>query len=1674
MGKTDIPKFRIFFSSPGDVQSERYLADEVVKRLQAEFADRAYLEPIFWEHEPLRATAHFQEQIPRPSQTDLVVVILWSRFGTRLPPGVACRPDGSHYMSGTEYEFEDAIGSHRERGVPDLLVYRKTAVAMTELDSEELVLERLSQKRALDSFIGKWFSDESGSFKAAFHTFETPAGFEEILEKHLKKLLEEKFPLSLDDPPPPPRFWKDAPFRGLEYFDVEHAPIFCGRTAACDDVLGILRRQAAAGRAFALIVGASGLGKSSLMRSGVLPRLIRPGEIEGIGLWKYAIFRPSDSKGSLVRGLAFSLLREMALPNLAGRTVDSAELTRLLAEEPDTAAEMIKDELLSLANETAAKEDLASPPLSRLALAVDQFEEIFTIEGQANEDRLQFIRALDALARSGVVWIMASVRSDFYAACSEIPELMSLKKDGQYDLKPPTPAEITQMIRRPLMLSGLRFESKKVSDEQLDDVIRDSAKDNPEALPLLEFTLDELYRRRSPEGEITFSAYRELGRLEGALAKRAEEVFQSLSSKVQDCFGSVFAGLTALQQSEKDRVVRRRVTLDRLANTPERLEFVQIFIKARLFVADREDDGTASVSIAHEAIYKHWERLQHWLKEDREFLLARARLTSRAAEWRGEERSPDYLLPEGAPLKEAKKWLDRRRDDFSAEVVEYIEASLKAGAGRKRRRTLLATSGLSLLVFISLFALVVWDTYFRMHETFCANFTWRNGAMECVGEISSSMQKQRNRTYKFYTRGGKTLNVEILNGSGTLVENDEGEAVFEHHYDRADRVSEIVVKNRHGKRLERKVLTFTRNIVDITSLDRFDRPKKRKKSEVSRERVTLDKNGFEIHALYMNSYGTPKPNEEGFVAAKQENDERGLWIKLDVFDSNDQPMSTNSGIGGVTVKYDSLGNEIEYAFFGVDGEPTLQIDGVAGWRSKFDEKGNKIESAFFGVDGKPTLIDDGYAIWRSKFDEKGNEIEIAFFGVDGKPILHKEGYAIWRSKFDEKGNETQRTSFGVDGKPILIDDGYAIWRSKFDAKGNKIENAFFGVDGEPILDKNGVAGWRSKFDEKGNQVERAFFGVDGEPILIDDGYAGWRSKFDEKGNKIESAFFGVDGKPTLIDDGYAIWRSKFDEKGNEVESSFFGVDGKPILHKEGYAIWRSKFDEKGNEIESAFFGVDGERTLQIDGVAVWRSKFDEKGNKIESAYFGVDGKPTLHKVGVAVWRSKFDEKGNKIEIAYFGVDGKPTLIDDGYAVWRSKFDEKGNEIESAYFGVDGKPILHKEGNAVWRSKFDEKGNEIERAFFGVDGEPTLQIDGVAGWRAKFDEKGNETQRTSFGVDGKPILVAEGFAGWRSKFDEKGNQVERAFFGVDGKPILIDDGYAIWRSKFDAKGNKIENAFFGVDGKPILIDDGYAIWRSKFDAKGNKIERAFFGVDGERTLQIDGVAGWRSKFDEKGNEIERAFFGVDGEPILIDDGYAGWRSKFDAKRNEIEREYFGVDGRPTLDSNGIAGYLLTRDVKNTPSRNIDFNTEYEPIQGWFVLARGFINWKKKADQFVFQLLNGKPVSVPKLKALLEERLKAYLISFRAELLRRTNPELFFNARGVLVTFIGPDSQAEAAGVKPGDILLKYNGTKLNSVHQAIATIEEFKGEQAELIVLRDGKHISFTMKPGKIGVMLEPQ
>ena len=339
-----------------------------------------------------------------------------------------------------------------------------------------------------------------------------------------------------------------SPFRGLDVFEFENADLFFGRARAIAACTERLEQLAASGKAFLLIYGMSGSGKSSLLRAGLLPSITRPGAVAGIALWRRCLIRPSEGPDA-VASLAAGLLREGALAGACLRS-DSGGVGSTLSSAPDRALALIRQALGK-----AAAAAGSAPSQVRLVLAVDQMEELFTTEKEP-ASREALVRLLAAFAGSGLVWVIGTIRSDFFHRCGEVPGFSALKDGlGSYELLPPTGPEIAQIIREPARAAGLRFE-ESADRGRLDDVLQEAAAADPGSLPLLEFVLDALYEAGRERRLLTFAAYRALGGLEGAIARRADEVVDALPPDIQEALPAVLRALTTVRLGDETVTAR--------------------------------------------------------------------------------------------------------------------------------------------------------------------------------------------------------------------------------------------------------------------------------------------------------------------------------------------------------------------------------------------------------------------------------------------------------------------------------------------------------------------------------------------------------------------------------------------------------------------------------------------------------------------------------------------------------------------------------------------------------------------------------------------------------------------------------------------------------------------------------------------------------------------------------------------------------------------------------------------------------------------------------------------------------------------------------------------------------------------------------------------------------------
>ncbi|MBV9549723.1 MAG: AAA family ATPase [Alphaproteobacteria bacterium] len=670
-------QLRIFISSPGDVTEERRRAAIVIQRIRREFSRFFDISAILWEYDPMLASGTFQDVIEKPSNTDIVVLILWARLGTPLPErykGI----DGRVPVTGTEWEFEDALAANRAKGTPDLLVYRKTIAPQAAFTDNAEMAKAQGQWELLQQFWLRHFISRDGTFKAAFNQFSALDEFEQQLEMHLRALLRDRVGKLLKAEGRKPIAWHaGSPFRGLSVFGPEHAAIFFGREKAEQELVELLARRADDGAAFVLILGASGSGKSSLLRAGVLPMVESPGIVAGVARWRRLLFTPAELGADPFAGFAGRLLSGDVLPE-AARFGDAVAWRRLLAASPTDAAGRIRDALRTAAQD--ANLTGGAMPL-RLFLLVDQLEEIFTSPSFTAESRNAFAALLAALAGSGAVWVAGTMRADFFPRLVEVETLARLAAgDGAYALAPPRGPEIERMIGRPAEAAGIAFETDPRTGISLDAELLEAATAAPGALPLMEFTLDELYRRdiQTRGGDfLTFDTFRALGGLEGSIAAQAEATVAALPQAEADALPVLVRGLVLV--GEDDRIGARAAPAAELHASPELAALTDALVAARLLVVSGD-----SIRVAHEALLRAWPRAAALIAEDRELLRVRARAEQAMHRWLGEQEAADFLLPRGRSLAEAMELLEARRPELGQDLVRFIESSAAADEARRQ------------------------------------------------------------------------------------------------------------------------------------------------------------------------------------------------------------------------------------------------------------------------------------------------------------------------------------------------------------------------------------------------------------------------------------------------------------------------------------------------------------------------------------------------------------------------------------------------------------------------------------------------------------------------------------------------------------------------------------------------------------------------------------------------------------------------------------------------------------------------------------------------------------------------------------------------------------------------------------------------------------------------------
>jgi len=569
-------------------------------------------------------------------QADIYVGLFAFRYGY-IPPPQHKNPDG---LSITELEFR-----HAEAHIKPCLTFvvNDATPWPRTFDDAHTAEEKGERIKTLRQHL---LTEKLASSFSTPH--ELAALVLAALANHLKEHERQDPPNNKAPSTPDPVTWditeKGSPYPGLMHFSRKYAPVFFGREMEVGDILD--RMRGPEGR-FIIISGDSGVGKSSVVGAGVLPKIEEGGLLDSKpGL----CVRMLPSQGNHPFHSLMTTLGTFA--TRAG--LDPEDILKTLKQSPETLTSQIQN---ILSNDTDRKE---------LVLFLDQMEELFT--AQNLEESTKFLKALYKAAQEGALRVLATIRSDHLHHCHGHPDMLRiLRGPGHYPLGAIESFMLSAMIVKPARCAGL-----SITDTLADRIVRETGSELGN-LPLLAFALNQLFEKRS-DHELTEAVYKNSGGVIGAIAKHAEQVEKTIhrdqGAKASNRLSKLFQSLVIV--NAEGLPTRRRPL--RSEFPPEMSEFINIMVRERLL--HTEGEGTnATVSISHEKLFEAWPSLREYVATNKKQLIDQTLLESRARKW------VDMGKPWFSGLATGGEFRDFQRAGFTLTPVtkDYLQASRRAG-----------------------------------------------------------------------------------------------------------------------------------------------------------------------------------------------------------------------------------------------------------------------------------------------------------------------------------------------------------------------------------------------------------------------------------------------------------------------------------------------------------------------------------------------------------------------------------------------------------------------------------------------------------------------------------------------------------------------------------------------------------------------------------------------------------------------------------------------------------------------------------------------------------------------------------------------------------------------------------------------------------------------------------
>ncbi|MDR3327518.1 MAG: hypothetical protein LBT04_05245 [Prevotellaceae bacterium] len=1206
---------------------------------------------------------------------------------------------------------------------------------------------------------------------------------------------------------------KIYPFKHLAAYERKDRTFYFGRGKGTDELY-----QMTFETDLILVYGASGVGKSSLIRCGLANKF------KSYEWLDISVRRGNNINDSLTEELNKQIGTE-------DRTADIAEQIR----------------------------QLRCQHFMPIYLIFDQFEELY-ISGNEAEQQQFYTAVRKILSLNQPVKIIISIREEYlgylYDFEKEIPQLFSHKCWVQ-PLKLEVENESHNIIDE--ILQGIinHKEESIVSiqdgdKEKLADGIKQmfrNAGAKTVDLPSLQILFDKLYLnitnddKKLSEAVFSVKELEKLGDIGDILWKYLERLVDDLlkNKKVKS---DIIWGF--LRELVTDTGTKKNLSEKELK---ENADFSESEIKQITTFFGRNDEKKEN-NIFNSITQKgetRWE-LRHDVlaKCISENLDSELRLKKLIEVKMSSQSKDDYLT--SFQLSEVDKCKERLR--LTEKQKKFVELSRKKVL-RKQLKRKLTLIGAVLVALLSIGIVLFLSIERKTHEYY-ADYVDRWGMPRGVIKLDDDLLKNKHFRYHFIytTKGFNKIHLDKViyednRGKPHVHENAEllelertKESVREFIYNRkTNKVDSIIITNENGEVIPTRLIAKKQGEAYMRIVLEEDNSLGGEPKSLIEGQYEMSYEGINDREIFL-SY-----NVKGYLS--------GIEYKYNgiLFYFNEFNWSNEGSSYSEKVTTDTLGRRKTITYLDTRGLQTSR-NNINKIEYEYDDFGNISQIKHIGYDGQLVLNRKGWAIEKDSADNYGNIIEKVYYDENGKYI--KKQCAKITRKY-ENGYLTEEAYWDENGLPYKKNESFSLVENKsYSGDNTKTTWHLTGNEEEVIKwDKNEeYIKFKRLYDKKGNIIEwKVYWYGKKEP------HETVTYKYDNKGINLleQSVYYHNNASDTIRRAVKYIY--KYDMQGHKIEESLWDKENQPYFYNYygtpdsiSKTIWKY---ENGKMIEQAYFDMDGKlRAKDASGVAKTTWKYDEQGNFMKAICYDGNNNIILKNAlnrGYSGYeghyfpkRTQRYERGNVVEESYFDVENKPfAKIDEAVKVtW--KYDSITNfPIEKSYWGKNGERVLAREPYSRYQNHFT-----VNRHYATVK------------W--KYDSQNHITRMSFFGIDGRPC-ERYGVAVHKWKYDLLGRKVEEAYYGTDGKPCAVnnvakilwkydDNNYAV--TCLDINGKPCRQIF--RDGNELSHEDdpgaeiadykrfGFYIDRNIYDSKGKKLENIV-------------------KYDEQENIIERICF-----------------------------------------------------------------------------------------------------------------------------------------------------------------------------------------------------------------------